>query len=145
MTVFERCVRFNGIVAYCVLALCVLRTALNPPEYCVPKGGVSPSHLKKIRKIFPHVNLKRCSHYQWGWIHVFFPLTCDIVYEKIQYNTFLFVIYLTCKSTRFTVKGKQLYLSYKNMCWVQLTGRLIFFCWVQQIDLAPDSKGSRSI
>jgi len=26
-TVFERCVRFNGIVAYCVLALCVLRTA----------------------------------------------------------------------------------------------------------------------
>jgi len=42
MTVLGRCVRFNGIVAYCVLALCVLRTALKTPEYCVPKRGVSP-------------------------------------------------------------------------------------------------------
>jgi len=48
MTVFERCVRFNGIVAYCVLALYVLRTTLTPPEYCVPKGGVSPSYMHNI-------------------------------------------------------------------------------------------------
>jgi len=33
------CVRYNRIFAYCVPTLCVLRTALTPPEYCVPKGG----------------------------------------------------------------------------------------------------------
>ena len=35
------CVRYNRISANCVLTLCVLRTVLNPPENCVPKGGVT--------------------------------------------------------------------------------------------------------
>jgi len=37
------CVRYNRIFAYCVPTLCVLRTVLTPPEYCVPIEGVSPS------------------------------------------------------------------------------------------------------
>jgi len=39
------CVRYNRISAYCVPTLCVLRTVLNPPEYCVPKGVGGHPHL----------------------------------------------------------------------------------------------------
>jgi len=41
---FDVCVRYNRIPAYCVPTLCVLRTVLIPPEYCVPKGGCHPQN-----------------------------------------------------------------------------------------------------
>ena len=36
------CVRYNRNSAYCVPTVCVLRTVLIPPEYCVLKGGCHP-------------------------------------------------------------------------------------------------------
>lgn len=50
--IFYVCIWYDWIYVYSIPALRVLLTVLNNPEYCIPKGGISPSiELNSVTKL----------------------------------------------------------------------------------------------
>jgi len=119
------CVRYNRISAYCVTTLCVLRTVLNPPEYCVPKGGGITLMQCGVQKLFSPRKLIRivlnCKWYFYN-TNIFIPVSLIFQFDLFasihtnQGTCVLYVMVAAFLQEKFNNVGNQSWYNLSRYC-----------------------------